>query len=148
MTTLHAPHPPGTRRGRGWSGNGLLGVLVLVALNAVYGAVGLMVDGMGMPKEWLEHLPVDSWLLPGVALLLSVAVPQALAAVAAWRGGGNAPRAGLLAGVALVLWIVVQVLVLQRYFFLQPVIAGLGLLEVALAVAWSRRRAGLRAGRG
>ncbi len=142
MTTLHAPHPPRTRPARparGWPGNALLLVLVLVALNAGYGGVGLMVNGMGMPDEWLEHLPVDTWVLPGVALLLTVAVPQALVAVAVWRAGERAPVVGMLAGGALVLWILVQLLLLQRYFFLQPVIAGLGLLEAALGTLWRGR---------
>ena len=46
---------------------------------------------------------------------------------------------GLVAGAALVLWIVVQLLALQHYFFLQPVIAGFGVLEMLLAWAWIRR---------
>lgn len=139
MTTLHAPHPPRTRPARGWPGNALLVVLVLVALNAVYGGIGLVVNGMGMPGEWLEHLPVDTWVLPGVALLLTVAVPQALAALEVWRAGERAPVVGMLAGGALVLWILVQLLLLQRYFFLQPAIAGLGLVEIALGLVWRGR---------
>ena len=59
--------------------------------------------------------------------------------VAAALVAGRAGVAGVLAGVALVLWIAVQLLLLQRYFFLQPVIAGVGLLEVPLASAWLRR---------
>jgi hypothetical protein len=38
-----------------------------------------------------------------------------------------------------VAWILVQLLVLQRYFFLQPVIAGMGALEVLLAWAWHHK---------
>ncbi len=45
---------------RGWAGGALLVVLLLVAANAVYGGIGLMVNGMGMPSEWLDRLPVDS----------------------------------------------------------------------------------------
>jgi hypothetical protein len=48
----------------------------------------------------------------------------------------------MLAGAALVLWIAVQLALLQRYFFLQPVIAGLGVVEVLLAWAWWRRERG------
>ncbi len=44
---------------------------------------------------------------------------------------------GLAGGAALVLWIVVQLALLQHYlFFLQPVVAGLGLVEIALALYW------------
>ena len=60
-----------------------------------------------------------------------------------WRRHPWGPVAGVLAGAGLVLWIAVQLALLQRYFFLQPVIAGLGLVEMGLAWAWLRQ---LRAG--
>jgi hypothetical protein len=130
---------------RGWAGTGLLVVLLLVAANAVYGGIGLLVNGMGMPDEWLEPLPVDTWTLPGAALLLTVAVPQLVAAWLVWTHHRWAAVAGVLAGVGLLLWIAVQLLLLQRYFFLQPVIAGLGLVEMLLGWAWVRG-AGTREG--
>jgi hypothetical protein len=124
---------------RGWAGGALLVVLVLVAVNAVYGGVGLVVNGMGMPSEWLDRLPVDTWTWPGVALVLTVAVPQLVAAWFVWRKDPRAGVVGLVVGAALVLWIVVQLLVLQRYFFLQPVIAAFGVLEMALSWGWIHR---------
>lgn len=121
---------------RGWAGGALLGVLFVVAANAIYGGVGLAVNGMGMPTEWLARLPVDTWTLPGAALVLTVAVPQAVAAWFVWRHDPRAGVVGLAVGAALVLWIAVQLLLLRRYFFLQPVIATLGAVEMTLAWAW------------
>ena len=141
MTTVTARRPA-TRTRRGWAGTGLLVVLLLVTANAVYGGVGLVVDGLGMPSEWLDRLPVDTWTWPGVALLVTVALPQLGTAWLVWRCDRRAPVAGMLAGAALVLWIAVQLALLQRYFFLQPVIAGLGVVEVLLAWAWWRRERG------
>ena len=46
-----------------------------------------------------------------------------------------------IVGVGLVAWIIVQMALLQRYFFLQLVIATLGVAELALLVA-ARRRPG------
>ncbi len=129
----------GVSRTRGWEGSVLLALLLFVGVGAVYGGIGLMVNGMGMPSDWLDRMPVDTWTWPGLALLLSVAVPQF---VAAWLVTRHDPRAGLVGlvvGAALVLWILVQLAVLQRYFFLQPVIAGIGVLEVLLSWAWIHR---------
>ena len=137
MTTVDQRWEVAPRRGA--AGGALLVVLLLVAANALYGGVGLVLDGLGMPVEWLERLPVDTWTWPGVALLATVAVPQLVAARFVWRRDPRAGVVGLVAGAALVLWIVVQVLLLQRYFFLQPVIAGLGVLEAVLAGWWIRR---------
>ncbi len=125
------------RLGSGWRWS-LLAVLLLVAANAVYGGLGLIADGMGMPDDWLERTPFDTWTWPGVALLATVALPQLVVAGLVAAGHRWAAAAGVLAGAALVLWIVVQVLVLRRYFFLQPVIAGFGVVEMALAWAWLR----------
>ena len=125
----------GPRRVR-WA---LVALLVLVAVNAVYGGIGLMVDGIGMPSDWLTGTPFDSWLLPGLALLATVAVPQAVVAGMVIAGHRRAALAAVLAGAGLVAWIVVQVLVLRRHFFLQPVIAALGAVQWALAWWWLTR---------
>lgn len=138
MTTpVASGHRRAVATGRRWRWS-LAGVLLLVAVSAVYGGIGLMGNGMGMPRGWLDRTPFDSWTWPGVALLITVAAPQLVAAGLAVAGHRWAPVVGLLGGAALVLWIVVQMLVLQRYFFLQPVIAGFGVVEMALAWGWLR----------
>jgi hypothetical protein len=73
-----------------------------------------------------------------VALLIGVAVPQFAAAALIGSGARPALAAGYLAGLLLIAWIAVELLILQRYFFLQPVIAGLGAAEVLLAWWWRR----------
>ena len=91
-----------------------------------------------MPDGWLAGTPLTGWVLPGVALLIGVAVPQLTAAALIGAGGRSGLAAGYLAGLLLVAWIVVEVLVLRRYFFLQPVLAGVGAAEVLLAWRWQR----------
>ncbi|MFN8194673.1 MAG: hypothetical protein U0R80_10370 [Nocardioidaceae bacterium] len=126
---------------RGWAGWGLFAALVLVGVNAVYGGIGLMVNGMGMPQDWLDRTPFDSWLLPGIALIVTVALPQFAAAWLVLRRAPRAATVGILVGAALMLWILVQVAILRRYFFLQPVIAGFGIVEVLLGLDWRRHLA-------
>ena len=53
-------------------------------------------------------------------------------------GARSGLAVGYLAGLLLVAWIAVQLLILRRYFFLQPIIAGIGAAEVLLAWRWQR----------
>jgi hypothetical protein len=127
---------------RAWPAWMLAIVAAIVGAGAVLGGTQLLSNGYGMPLSWLSHTPLTSWLLPGLALLIGVAVPQLTVLALVTLANRWALFAGYLAGVALVAWIAVQLLVLQRYFFLQPVIACLGVLQVALARAWQRKTSG------
>lgn len=107
---------------------------VLIAVGAVFGGVGLVAgNAIGMLPEWLEGTPFASWTLPGVLLLLVVALPMAAAAFAEIRYSTWAFAASVLAGAAQLGWIVAQWLIMQRFFFLQPVMfaAGAGVLVLA-----------------
>jgi hypothetical protein len=117
----------------------LIALELIIGANAVYGGIGLARDGLGMPDDWLTGTPFDSWLWPGVFLLLVVAVPMVVAAAAeiwrrAWAYRASGVAAGLLLG-----WIIVQLAVLQRYFSLQPVLFAAGLAVAALAI-WTHHR--------
>ncbi len=128
--------PVVARRGRyPWVLAGLDG---LTGAAAVYGGAGLIRDGFGMPDGWLAGTPLTGWVLPGVALLIGVAVPQLAAAALIGAGARPGLAAGYLAGLLLVAWIAVELVILRRYFFLQPVIAGIGAAEILLAWRWQR----------
>jgi len=132
-----APRRPAAAQ-RGWHPWALAGLDGLTGAAAVYGGAGLIRDGFGMPDGWLAGTPLTGWVLPGVALLVGVAVPQFAAAALIAAGARAGLAAGYLAGLLLVAWIAVQLLILQRYFFLQPVIAGIGAAEMLLAWRWQR----------
>jgi len=131
------PRPPVAAR-RGWRPWALAGLDGLTGVAAVYGGAELIRDGFGMPDGWLAGTPLTGWVLPGVALLIGVAVPQLAAAALIGVGARPALAAGYLAGLLLVAWIAVELLILRRYFFLQPVVAGIGAAEILLAWRWQR----------
>lgn len=60
----------------GWSVPTVVAAVVLgtVGLAAGYGGVGLIRDGMGMPADWADRLPFGSWVIGGVALVVTIAV--------------------------------------------------------------------------
>jgi uncharacterized membrane protein len=79
---------------------------------------------------------------PGWILIGLIGVPHLLAAVPTLLMPTRARLgilAGFLAGGALLVWIVMQLALLQVYFFLQPVIVIIGVLEAGLAYWWLRR---------
>ena len=81
----------------------------------------------------LDGTPFDSLMVPGILLLLVVALPMAVAAIAEIRTLGWAFAGSMVAGAAQLGWIVAQWLITGKYFFLQPVMlaAGAGVLVLA-----------------
>jgi hypothetical protein len=64
----------------------LIGVELFVAVGAVYGGVGLISgNAIHIADEWLAGTPFNSWVLPGILLLIVVALPMTVAAVAEIR---------------------------------------------------------------
>lgn len=120
-------------------------VELLIVAAASYGGVGLMWDlvadnAIGMTQDWLVGTRFTSWVLPGVFLLAVVAAPMGAAAVLELRRSPWAAAASVVAGAAQVGWIAVQLAVMQRYFVLQPVMIGAGLVVLALALWAARHR--------
>jgi hypothetical protein len=113
---------------------GLAAFLGLVSLSAYGGVVGFWSGAIDMGPEITSRFPFASPVLAGTALLLVVALPTSVAAVAAWRGSPRTADLTALAGVLLVGWIVVQVLVIGEFSWFQPVYASIGLVLVALGL--------------
>jgi len=99
----------------------LLAVESIVALAALEGAVQLAVGASTPPSTDLPF-GLHSWLLPGLWLFGSVAVPYAVAAVLAFHRDARAPTAAQIAGAALILELLSQIPFLG-FSVLQPVLA-------------------------
>ncbi|HEY2194282.1 MAG TPA: hypothetical protein VGH76_18555 [Actinomycetospora sp.] len=115
-----------------------IGVEIVLGLSAVYGGIGLLTGTIGMPDTWLEGTPFASWLVPGVALLLVVAVPMLAAVVLEVRETARAAAVSAAAGLLQVGWIAAELLLMHRYDPLQPLV--LALATVLLAAVGLRVR--------
>lgn len=115
----------------------LLGIEVLVSLAALEGA-GQLALGVATPPD--ADLPgsLGSWLLPGLWLLSSVAVPSGLAAWLLLRRSSRAPAAVLLAAAALAVELLVQIPFVGPSL-LQAVLGCVAVGSVALALDARRR---------
>lgn len=122
----------------------LLASLVFLGGGAIYGGVSFILDptgGMlGIPSQWIQDSPFGSYLIPGVFLLVVLGVGSFVTVFGIARRRVWAWPVGIALGIVTVLWIVVQYGVIQQYFFLQPVIAGVGTAIVALLLLPSMRR--------
>ncbi|MGD9996713.1 MAG: hypothetical protein AB7L17_22335 [Ilumatobacteraceae bacterium] len=121
----------------------LAGLALVMAVAAVGGGLGLAMGWIDMGSTIDERLPFDSPVLAGTALAAIVALPMAVTAWRAWREDGRAGHTGELAGVMLVGWIAVQLVVIRQFSFLQPVCVAFAL--ALLVLAWnsgSHRQAG------
>jgi hypothetical protein len=133
----------------------LLGLLVVGGFD---GGLSFVTDrtgaSLGAKLSWLEHTPVKDFLLPGVFLLGVYGIGGlVLIAGLIWRPspgplrrldgalGCHWARVGSIAfGVALVLWIAYEFVVLPDTMILQPILMGIGLAISALPFLSSLRR--------
>jgi hypothetical protein len=110
----------------------------LMALAAVAGVVGLAGGGIDFGPAITARLP---WHSPGVAaaaLGVVVALPMGSAAVAGWRRSPLTSDAAVLAGLALIVWIVVEIAVIRAFSWLQPACLAYGALVLTLGLRLRR----------
>jgi hypothetical protein len=115
-------------------------LLTMESAMAVFGLGGgiMLMSGYGTPPvEAISSLGLSSWVLPGVWLTASVAIPSAGAAYLAWRGSPLTPRAVMVASGLLAVELLVQIPFLGVNG-LQAAMALIG--GTAAALAWHARR--------
>ena len=110
---------------------GLAGFAAVNAIVAWAGVVGLIAGWIDLGDRMDERIPFDSLVLAGLALAVGVAVPLTALARAAWTGSARTDQLAVLAGLLLIAWILLQVVVLQAYSFFQPTYLAIGVWFVA-----------------
>jgi len=105
---------------------------VLLAVGAFAGAVALITDAMDF-GDLADHLPWGSMVLAGIALGVINGVFPTVVAVRAIRQPGTSRTWHILVGVALCVWIVVQVAIIGLGHWLQPFYFIWGVVIVVLA---------------
>ena len=128
----------------------LIVLLVLLAINAFYGGISLILapDGslLQMQPSWLEKSPFKSYFIPGFLLLLMNGIFPLLALYGlitknrTWFGWLNIyPEKywgwtfAVYSGIITNIWIIVQQL-MAEYFILQTIIAAVGLLIIVVSL--------------
>ena len=153
MDQLRSASPPRSAQARSrLSGTtkALVGLEGFLAFWAYAGGGAMILNpesGLNFPKSFLEGAPFDSFLIPGVLLVVSNGILPTIVAVGALRRRAWARRGHYAVGSAAVVWIAGQIAVIGYVSWMQPFVFGLGLAILGLAYMGDRgsRRSGRRA---
>jgi hypothetical protein len=119
-------------------------LLALLAVGAFFGGWELMHpaadgSGMGMPLEYLKNSPFTSYVIPGLLLFVVFGVGSVVAALAGILRHWSAPYLTFALGVGQMIWITVELLMVQVVHpVLHPALFGWGIVVAVLAYVWHR----------
>jgi hypothetical protein len=115
---------------------------VILGLGALAGGGALVLapDGslLGMPLATLDGTPFGSFLVPGLILFWVLGVAPLVSATLGVARRPIAPLTTVVVGVALVIWISVQVLMIGYGHPIQPIYLVLGIGIAVTGLLWWR----------
>jgi len=108
----------------------------VTAIGAIPAGIGYLIntsgEGMGASPELLANSPLDSFLLPGLFLLLVNGIANGAGAFLSFTRNKYAGYSGLILGTVLSIWIIIQVAWISLISPLQPVFLVIGLINTFL----------------
>jgi uncharacterized membrane protein len=116
--------------------------MVLLLVQGIGGAGGgaaLIADVMGMPTEYLAGSPFDSYLVPGLILLLVLGIFPLAVVVGMWRADRWAWYGSFAVGCGLLIWLLVKITIIP-FDVLQVAFGVVGLAIVVLTLLPAVRR--------
>lgn len=123
----------------------LFACLVFQGLSGLVGGFGLVGDPSGaalrIPIGWLDGSPFENYLIPGLVLFLALGVVPLAVVYGLWTRRRLAWHAALLVGVALLVWLGVEIVVIgyQAEPPFQLIYGSVGAAIVALSMLPSLR---------
>lgn len=114
----------------------LIGLEGFLAFWAFAGSYAMIADPHGgvLDVELLDGSPFDSFIIPGITLLVTSGLFPVVVLVGALRRAAWANSGHLAVGVVLVGWISAQVMFIGYVSWMQPTFFIYGLLVIALAL--------------
>ena len=114
-----------------------LGILqIFIGLGAVAGGIVLIIDPsgsiMGLPLDLLHGSPFPDYLIPGLFLFLINGVGSLLGSISTFVKKFYAGEIAVALGIILIVWIIIQVLIIEGFHWIHALYIGLGFLELLL----------------
>lgn len=115
-------------------------IILFVALNAFGGGLYGMHGADEVPESWLDGTVFHSYFIPGLILFLVVGGSCLITSIMVFGKHRFAQRSAFICAAVILLWIFVQLKVIGFVSWLQPFIAGLGVLILLLNLLYKYER--------
>jgi hypothetical protein len=113
-------------------------VLTLVAVGAIPAGLAMIIkpDGsiLHLPPEIIQGSPFKDFLIPGIYLFGVNGLAGLAGAIICFVHSRFSAISGLILGIGLVVWIIVQLLTTGLISWMQPAYFAIGLVEIALGL--------------
>jgi hypothetical protein len=121
----------------------LIGCLLFLSISGLAGGIGMLMDPSGaslsLPGDLLADLPIETFILPGLYLVLVYGLLSPIIAYGLWKRAPWAWAASVLLGIILLGWIVGQFILWGSPHIIQAVYFFLSLAMLALSLAPATR---------
>lgn len=117
----------------------LMITILFQAFSGIGGGIGLLIDPsgstIGIPQEWLQGSVFQNYLVPGLILFIVLGVGPLFVLIGLWKTRRWGWTGSVLLGVALIIWIAVEILVIgyQADPPLQAIYGAVGVLILILS---------------
>ena len=121
----------------------LIGCLLFLSISGLAGGIGMLMDPSGaslsLPADLLAGLPIDTFILPGLYLVLVYGLLSPLIAFGLWKQMPWAWAAAVILSLILLGWIIGQFILWGSPHIIQGVYFVLSLLMLILCLAPATR---------
>ncbi len=121
----------------------LIGCLLFLSISGLAGGIGMLIDPSGailsLPDGLLEDLPIDTFILPGLYLVLVYGLLSPVIAYGLWKRAPWAWGASVVLSIILLGWIIGQFILWGSPHIIQVVYFVLGLAMLILSLTPATR---------
>jgi len=116
-----------------------LGVIqAFVAIGAIPAGFSMIFnsDGteLGMTIDFLQSSPFNDFFVPGLLLFIVNGLFNLVASILSFTRNKYSGILGLILGISLILWIVIQIYFITLFSFMQPMFFFIGIIEIIISL--------------